>query len=82
MRLGATITSERGKAVTKTGNEFIEVNITDSEGDIIATIGIRPKRWEFDKPLVQIGYNMHLSEIKVHEMVNDSGDFWGVNKNK
>jgi hypothetical protein len=31
MKLGATITSERGKAVTKTGNERIEIEIVGED---------------------------------------------------
>lgn len=31
MNLGAIITSERGKAITKTGNEYINVTIYDEE---------------------------------------------------
>ncbi len=30
MKLGATISSERGKAVIKTGNEYLKVTILDS----------------------------------------------------
>lgn len=33
MRLGATITSERGKPVTKTGNEYLEIIITNERGE-------------------------------------------------
>jgi len=42
MRLGATITSERGKPVTKTGNEYIQIQINDEKGIIYGSIHIYP----------------------------------------
>lgn len=41
MKLGATITSERGKAVTKTGNEFIEVILNDEQNNTIGRLTMR-----------------------------------------
>lgn len=38
MKLGATITSERGKAVTKTGNENIKIDLLDESGACKATV--------------------------------------------
>lgn len=38
MKLGATITSERGKAVTKTGNEYLHIDIKNEYGDIVAKV--------------------------------------------
>jgi hypothetical protein len=38
MKLGATITSERGKAITKTGNDYLEINITDEKCEMITSI--------------------------------------------
>ncbi len=40
MKLGATITSERGKAITKTGNDFIEVCLNGEKGEILALFKI------------------------------------------
>lgn len=42
MKLGATITSERGKAVTKTGNDFLSINIYDDKKICHGTIIIYP----------------------------------------
>lgn len=39
MKLGATITSERGKAVTKTGNERLEIKI-NVQNTVIGTLYI------------------------------------------
>ncbi len=36
MKLGATITSERGKPVTKTGNERLEISINDENKEILS----------------------------------------------
>lgn len=38
MKLGATITSERGKPVTKTGNEYINISITDDNNEVIGEV--------------------------------------------
>jgi len=38
MKLGATITSERGKPVTKTGNDYLKIDITDEKGEMITNI--------------------------------------------
>ncbi len=35
MKLGATITSERGKFVTKTGNEYLNINLNNEKGNIV-----------------------------------------------
>lgn len=40
MRLGATITSERGKAITKTGNEYININVVNDKGHLLAYIQV------------------------------------------
>lgn len=41
MKLGATITSERGKPVTKTGNEYLEIKINNgSIHGVYATLTI------------------------------------------
>lgn len=40
MKLGATITSERGKAVIKTGNEYIVVNVKDENDRAIAELRV------------------------------------------
>lgn len=42
MKLGATITSERGKAVTKTGNDRIEMHVMDENRRTIAYITVLP----------------------------------------
>ncbi len=40
MKLGATITSERGKPVTKTGNEYLEIDIKDDNHQVIAEMRV------------------------------------------
>lgn len=81
MKLYATTTSERATK-GQGGNDYLEINVTDEQGDIIANIAITPRKFEVSKPIVRLRYNTHLSEIVINEMANDSNDFWGVNKEK
>lgn len=41
MKLGATITSERGKTVMKTANDFLNIQITNSKGLIVYILRVR-----------------------------------------
>ena len=40
MKLYATTTSERGKTVSKSGNDFLLTNILDKNGDLLLTLHI------------------------------------------
>jgi hypothetical protein len=42
MKLFLTAQSERGKAITKSGNEFIEIEIRGEDRRLIGFIGIKP----------------------------------------
>jgi hypothetical protein len=42
MKLGATISSERGKPVTKTGNDYLEIVVKGEDGTLIARLTIKP----------------------------------------
>ena len=44
MKLFTTITSERGKPVTKSGNEYVEVKILNENRDTIAIISFDSKK--------------------------------------
>lgn len=44
MKLGATITSERGRPVTKTGNEYMTIAISDDNREVIAILHVYPYR--------------------------------------
>lgn len=77
MKLYATTTSERASK-GQGGNDYIEINITDEDKDLIATIGLKPKRFINDTYIVQIGYNGHFTSLKAHDMAEESGDFWGI----
>lgn len=81
MKLYATTTSERATK-GQGGNEYLEINITDEQGDIIANIVVKPRKFEVSHAEVFVRYNCHLTDLKVNEMANDSNDFWGVNKQK
>lgn len=43
MKLHLTATSERGKPVTKSGNEHVKIDIQDDTRDIIGKVGISHK---------------------------------------
>ncbi len=43
MKLCATIMSERGKPVQKTGNEFIEITIRESNRNLIYTVDVESR---------------------------------------
>lgn len=77
MKLYATVSSERATK-GQGGNEYLEVNLYDEEQDIIATIGIKPKRFVNDTQVLQIGYNGHFTKIDAHDMAESGSDFWGV----
>lgn len=38
MKLCTTIQSERGKPVQKTGNEYMDIRVTDDNGEEVATL--------------------------------------------
>ena len=77
MKLYATTTSERASK-GQGGNDFIEINIYDEEQDIIAIIGLKPKRFINDLHIVQIEYNGHFTKVNEHDMAEILSDFWGV----
>lgn len=41
MKLGATLGSERGKGVSKTGNEYIDIAILDAKQNTIASLRLK-----------------------------------------
>lgn len=52
MKLGAIITSERGKPVTKTGNEYLSISIKDERQESIAELHVQNgyvRFWRSDK---------------------------------
>lgn len=82
MKLYANVRSEKA-CKGQGGNEFLQIDITDCEGDTVATIGLKPKRFTNDMQVLQIGYNGHFTVLKCHDMAEESGDFWGIQtKNK
>lgn len=84
MRLGATITSERGKPVTKTGNEYVSVTVNDEKGVaivkmIVDTHGfVYIKDSQNDMVRVLSQFNGKLVEVRnnvsdPYELVFESG---------
>lgn len=68
MKLGATITSERGKAVTKTGNDYITVQITNSANEIVCTLHINDggtdKEWNNGCTVVTANYERYRTIVR------------------
>lgn len=48
MKLGATITSERGKPITKTGNENLEIKISGENKETLLEIRIIPSNFGYE----------------------------------
>ena len=46
MKLYATTTSERGKTVSKSGNEYLEIEIYNEKREKVAEIKITPEKME------------------------------------
>lgn len=63
MKLGATITSERGKPVTKTGNRYININLTDDRGVTYGEIQIEQEEGFF-YPTIKIDSIGRVGELK------------------
>ncbi len=68
MKLGATITSERGKFVTKTGNEYLNINLNNEKGNIVYRVHYTEKSiviLEDDKCIFQkLNGNLKHGECK------------------
>lgn len=80
MKLFCEITSERGKEVTKSGNEYIAMSINNETRDILAEISTKVKEKWLDNPKIVIAYNSHIVDIVLHDMAEESSDFWGISE--
>lgn len=63
MKLGATTTSERGKAITKTGNNFLNINLTDDRGVSYCELLIEQEEGFF-YPTVKVDSLGKVEELK------------------
>lgn len=75
MKLGCTVTSERGKAVTKTGNDFIEVSITDKFENKVLTIRIANTVGELPLSSITINGNQNILDAlsaKIQRKTNEN----------
>jgi len=79
MKLYATTTSERASK-GQGGNDYLEINITDDVKNILASIGTKPKEKWLSNPIIQICYNSHIVDIKIHDMAKESSNFWGISE--
>ena len=75
MRLFLEAQSERGKPVTKSGNEWIHITILDEKRLVLADIALKPN--PYGKPEVQFRHDGSVSAIRVHDMEKESN---GINK--
>lgn len=70
MKLGVTVSSERGKPVTKTGNDFIDISLLDEHGRNIIKMRLRYVYSEiYKKDMYELCYriesnNAFVSSIK------------------
>ena len=64
MKLYANIQSERGKQVYKTGNDYINIEIKDSEKKLVGYIGIKAT----EKNMI-VGY-VFSEKILSHKMIS------------
>lgn len=64
MKLHLTATSERGKAITKSGNEYIELELKDENRQVIATIKVK-----YNQMTIWHGNNLDIRSYKNTSMV-------------
>ncbi len=68
MKLGATITSERGKPVTKTGNDYITVQIKNEREEIVCTLHIedggKNDEWKDGCTIVTANYERNRTMVR------------------
>jgi hypothetical protein len=77
MKLGATITSERGKPVTKTGNEFINVAFNyEKKQRLLVTIQYKNGNYELwvkheNEPIKMIAIEKENGNLKHGKKLNE-----------
>lgn len=69
MKLGATVTSERGKAISKTGNEYLSISIKNEKQETIANITIEDSniRIDYERALINNIKRIPWDNLKSNE---------------
>jgi len=50
MKLFLTATSERGKPITKSGNDWLKIEVIDENREVIFTKTLKPKKDDYSIP--------------------------------
>ncbi len=77
MKLYLTATSERGKPVTKSGNDYIKIEIYNKNQEVCAILCINHPLW-FKNPQMSINYNKGMIDLSRHDMEMESQKIKGT----